>query len=148
MARGQVVNIPLAGGLQEHEDPVLTTSLLQCRNGVYRKNGSVDKRYGIAMVDKTNAIANTSSLYGLSHNPPIGQPTIPVPEECIEYNGSLVRIGGGDIYTYNATTGTNVFGGSCSNVTVSADYVPSQAGGGIDKKKLAKQLRAVAKLPL
>jgi hypothetical protein len=126
MARGQVIDIPITSGLQEHEDAALTTSLVQCRNGVYRKNGSVDKRYGVASIDTTNTIVDTSA------GAPYARVGIPPAEELAEYNGSLVRIGGGDLYTYGKSPAAYAWGGTPSNVSVSSTYLPSQAGGGVE----------------
>lgn len=135
MARGQVVDVPIVSGLQQHEDPSLTAGLVQLRNGLYRKNGSIAKRYGLGSIDTANTILPTTSLSSASVDltkiAPFARASIGAPDELAEFNGSLVRIGDGDVYTWSGQGHGWVYGGPASNVTVKAEYEASQAGGGV-----------------
>lgn len=85
----QIVDLPLVGGLAQSDDAVLTLHPTRMRNCLYRKTGSVAKRYGMRAVGDKNVYA------GLGRTPPTG-------ELLATFGDELLRVGGGDLATFQS----------------------------------------------
>lgn len=89
----QLLSLPIVGGLNEKEDKLISTRPQQMTNCIYRKTGSVSKRYGYDCIGPYNRRLDGST-------PPVG-------ETLTTLNGELLRIGGGCIDSYDVVNGTS-----------------------------------------
>lgn len=93
MLAKQLLSIPIIGGLNEKEDSLLSMRPRVMTNCLYRKTGSVSKRYGYDCIARINTRKGGGS-------PPTG-------ELLCTYNDELLRIGGGYLDSYQTISTTS-----------------------------------------
>ena len=89
----QLIEIPIASGLDGKTDALLRTGLSSCVNGVYRKAGAISKRYGMAALTTSAATFDPSGIGG-------GPASVPFSQWVGTCGDELVEIGSGYVHAY------------------------------------------------
>lgn len=90
MLQKQVLSLPIIGGLSQKDDKVLSMRPRVMTNCVYRKSGSISKRYGYDCIGEDN--------YGFELDGSTRQ--LAPAEHLTPFDDELVRIGGGRLHSY------------------------------------------------
>lgn len=124
----QVVDIPIVGGVEGNTEGPLKTKLTTLLNGVYRKRGGVQKRYGTKKLVAAATVYYADSLIVGVRGSNAPQP----PETIAAVENECLRFGNGEVTSYSKALNTSdngqwVYRDQCSEATGSYMGIASSA---------------------